>query len=455
MAVVFDPSRHQALLGLGERLREMAGDAAYRAGRDYLRQGMIKDGTVTGPVARAVVSGSTDYQVTISFESDAKVICTCPAHRQKRHCKHVVAVCVALLEQPKLFRIVAQAEIPRVAPPERKRRQGVSKQRAEEVKAEQRQAGLILVDRLLDEIAAGGVGALGREQLALLTNAAETVRALKLRRLGNRLMALRHLAADGGEAGGDPGRFAAVLTDLALTRQVLGTYLDGTSGFDPALAEELVGKTWRERDLERVTGLELLAVAEDVVDDGEFRIESTYLADLPTGEVYVERQITPRGLRGERRPTRRLRLFVDEAGIYPGVAPRRLKLLRARRASVSVDDIRRLLDRAIDDLGEVRRRLVERLAMPVGAPDLAVMFRPESLVARGDRIAALDGYGRTLPLDWPASWSKHALAILPEEAGRYALVGLAGLGENGPELRCLAIVGELRWANGPTYPDLT
>jgi uncharacterized Zn finger protein len=71
-----------------------------------------------------VVSGSTDYQVTVSFDGDVKVICTCPAHRRRKHCKHVVAVCVALLEQPKLFRIVAQAEIPQVAPAGRKAARG-------------------------------------------------------------------------------------------------------------------------------------------------------------------------------------------------------------------------------------------------------------------------------------------------------------------------------------------
>ena len=52
MSGAFDPSRHAALLALGERLRELAGDAAYGAGRDYLRQGMVKDGTVAGAIAR-------------------------------------------------------------------------------------------------------------------------------------------------------------------------------------------------------------------------------------------------------------------------------------------------------------------------------------------------------------------------------------------------------------------
>jgi hypothetical protein len=455
MPALFDPARHPVLLALGEQLRDLAGETAFRAGRDYLRQGMVKDGTVAGTIARAAVSGSTDYQVAISFGSDVMVSCTCPAHRRNKHCKHVVAVCVAVLEQPKAFRVMRQAEIPQAPPPGRKRREGVSKQRAEELKAEQRQAGLVLVDRLLDEIAAGGVAALGREQSALLTSAAETVRALKLRRLGNLLMDLCHLAVEGGDAGADPGRFAALLADILVTRQVLGAYLDGRSEFDPALAEDLVGKTWRERELEHVSGLELMPVAEDLRDDGEFRSDSTYLVDLVTGEVYVERQITPRGLRGERRPVRRLRLLVDEAGLYPGVAPRRVKLLRVRRALLGSGDVQRVVDRAVADVAEVRRRLVERLAIPVGAPDLAVVFRPTALVAQGDRIAATDEQGRALLLDWPAAWSKQVLGTLPEGASGFALVGLADLGHGGPQLRLLAIVGALRWPNGPTYPDLS
>jgi hypothetical protein len=455
MAAVFEPAHHPSLLALGERLRELAGDGAYGAGRDYLRRGMVKDAAVAGAVARAVVAGSTDYRITVDFAGEVRVTCTCPAQRRSRHCKHVVAVCVALLEQPKLFRVVPAAEIPLVVPAPRKRRERTAKADAEALKAEQRRAGLALVDRLLEELAAGGVAALGREQLALLTNAAETVRSLKLRRLGNLLMALRHLAAEGGETGADPKQFAGLLGDVWLTRQVLGAHLNGDGALDPALAEELVGKTWRERELERVGGLELMPVADDLVDDGEFRVDSTYLIELTTGDLYVERQIIPRGLRGERKPSRRLRLLVDEAGLYPGEAPRRVKLIRVRRASLTYGDVRRVLDRAVTDVAEVRRRLIDHLAIPVGTRELAMTFRPAALMARYDRVAAVDAAGRVLPLDWPPAWSKQVLPILPDQAGGFALVGLAGLGEDGPYLRCVAIVGELRWANGPTFPDLS
>jgi len=46
--------------------------------------------------------------VTVSFPSveSAKVSCTCPAHRRSKYCKHVVALCTALLEQPAAFAVL-------------------------------------------------------------------------------------------------------------------------------------------------------------------------------------------------------------------------------------------------------------------------------------------------------------------------------------------------------------
>jgi SWIM zinc finger len=450
----FDPTLHPSLVALGERLRELAGESAYAAGRDYFRTGAVKDGTVTGVVAQAVVRGSTDYRVEVTFGDQAKVACTCPAHRRKRPCKHVVALYVALLEQPAAFRVVARVEIPKAEPAPRKKRDGSVKQRAATLKADQQTAGLALVDRLLDELAAGGVAALGREQLALLSAAAETVRGLKLRHLGNLLMALRHLAEDGGDAGADPHRFAALLSEVYVTRRTLGAHAEGRVALEPVLAEELIGKTWRDRDLERVAGLELMPVAEHAADDGDFRVESTYLSDLATGELYVERRITPRGLRGQARPARRLRLLVDEAGFYPGESPRRIKLMRVRRAPLTLGDVDRVLARAVDDVAEVRRRLVACLDRPFADSEVAVVFRPAFLVVRGDRVGTTDAHGGLLSLGWPAGWTRQALGLLPGQPGRFALVGLASLGEDGLNLRCLGIVGALRWANGPTFPEL-
>src|ERR671932_2910052 len=99
----FDPASHPALVDLGRRLRELAGDASYQAGLAYRRKGAVKQGAVAGTTAYATVSGSTDYRVSIAFGAELKVNCTCPAHRRNKYCKHVVAVCAALVERPDEF----------------------------------------------------------------------------------------------------------------------------------------------------------------------------------------------------------------------------------------------------------------------------------------------------------------------------------------------------------------
>jgi hypothetical protein len=456
MAEVFDPAVFPALLALGQQIRELAGETAYRAGRDYLRKGVIQEPTVSGTQALASVRGSTDYRVSISFAGSAaaKVTCTCPAHRRSKHCKHVVAVSVALVEQPHLFRIVPKSEIPDVAPPQRKRRDPSAKQKAEELREEQRQAGLLLVDRLLDELAGTGIGGLGPEQLTLLASVAETVQGLKLRRLGNGLTGLRRLVVEHGQDETTPAAFAAQLAEISLMRQVVGASLAGKIDLDPALAEEFIGKTWRAKELEQVSGLELVTVAREAHDDGDFRVESMYLIDVPTNELFVERQITPRGLRGERFPSRRMRTLVDEAGVYPGLSPRRIKLVTVRQAAITMSHIESILAGAVTEVAKLRQQLVERLAIPVGAAEVTVVFRPEGIVATGDRLAAIDAHGEMVPVVWPDAWSNPTIRGMTNEPGRYAFVGVMDLASDGPQLRCLSIIGDLGWVNGPHYPEL-
>ena len=97
-----------ALADLGSRLRQLAGDAAYQAGLAYFRKGVVKDGSVAGARPTPPSADRTDYRVSVACAQatrrsprggrTVKVTCTCPAHRRNRYCKHVVAVCTALLQ---------------------------------------------------------------------------------------------------------------------------------------------------------------------------------------------------------------------------------------------------------------------------------------------------------------------------------------------------------------------
>jgi hypothetical protein len=487
------PAAHPSLVRLGERLRELAGETAFAAGRDYLKKGLVRHTTVAETTAHATVTGATDYRISVTFAAELAepvVTCTCPAHRRSRHCKHVVAVVVALLERPGDFTPVAPVDLPpEAAAPKRRRSSGngTVKERAAAQRVEQQVAGLAVVDRLIEELAEGGIAALGSESTALLAEAAETVRALKLRRLGNRLMALQRLVgpADApaplsiaqalsllksvppgmtvptGSASrpdnldGLAARFAELLVDVSLTRQALGARADGQGAIEPALAEELLGKTWRDAELERLSGLDLFPLGDERIDDGEFKIETSYLLDLSGGDIYVERQITPRKLRSTAKPVHRHRLLVDEAGRYPGASPHRLKLVRGRRAPLTVEHVSRAVALAETEVAALRARLAERLRLPFEPAEVTVLFRPTALLRDRDRFGALDRTGRFLPLVMTGKLDKEVRPLLPEP-GRFALFGRLAPGEDGGgmALTVVSVVGELLWGGGPVCPNV-
>lgn len=458
----FDPSALPQLSSLGERLRELAGDAAFKAGHDYLRKGVVKDGAVAptadNPAAFATVSGSTDYRVTIRLPAadEARVTCTCPAHRRSKFCKHVVAVCSALLEQPGTFSVLdslpeppAPAAKAKTARTPRTPGQTTSKAKTKAEPTEQRAAGLDVLDRLLLDLTEGGLMQLGAEKSALIAQCAELVRALKLRRLGNLLMQLQRAVADPRTL--DGATFAQLLLDLYRCRVATGAQLAGSVALDARLAEDLLGKTWRAEELEPIGGIELVQVAFSQENDGEFLVSTAYLVDLPTMAVYVERDIAPLRMRRQPVTQHRVRLAVESAGLYPGLPPRRIRLGRFQRTPLRSEHIDQLIAGAATDLTELQRRLIEHASVPFGEPEIAVLFRPAVMLAAPEGASglplqasapagALDADGRFLALDWRTLWSL-GLESAPPTEDPFALSGLLTLSPLGLRLRPLSVMG--------------
>ena len=457
MAAPFDPASYPALTQLGVGLRSLAGDASYAAGRDYLRKGLVKHGAVAvseaGVTAYATVSGSTDYRVSVSLgAADAKVTCTCPAHRRNKYCKHVVALCVALGERAGDFAVGEAPPEAQAAPKRAPRAKGTKRAKASDPsEAERRESGLTTVDRLLDELADGGLAGLGPDKVALLSRAADLVRALKLRRLGNLLMALRH-AAVRDRASLEGGGFARLLADLYTTRRATGAHLAGAAQMDAELAEDLLGRTWRDDELEPVGGLALLEVGATRADDGEFRVETSYLADMATGKLYAERQITPSRLRAQPKARHRHLLAVEHALLFPGTATRRIRLQRFRHEPLTAEDVSRLVARLPASAAHARAALVERLSEPFGATEAPVVFCPAALLMREGRRSAVDAAGHALELECAPRWLEGLAPLLPQ-AGEYALFGVMRLADDGPRLHCVsAVSGAFAWSDGPLYP---
>jgi hypothetical protein len=437
----FDPAAHPGLVTLGGDLRQLAGDAAYRAGLEYLRKGLVAQGSVAGTTAYATVSGSTNYRVSVSFGDAAKVTCTCPAHRRSKFCKHVVAVCAALLEQPAAFVEVEPAAEP--PPQERPRAKRAARSRGPSVE-ELRAAGLATVDKLIDDLASEGLLGLGSDKVALLDSAAELVRALKLRRLGNLVFALQRAASARGQHL-EADAFADLLIDLYLTQRASAAHLTGQAELEPQLAEDLIGKTWRAEELEAMSApIETMEVAFTVESDGEFRIETSYLAELGTGTVYE---------RSAPKPRYRSRTILEETRLYPGAPPRRVRVGRARQVDLQAKHVDGLVARAETTVEELRRRVAEREAIPFGAPPVVALFSPAALLVRDGTLAASGDGTELLVLDWPAHSRGEMMGLLPSD-GRFALFGHVRLGRSGLEMACLSAVSSgLQWGRGPVFPE--
>jgi hypothetical protein len=124
-----------------------------------------------------------------------------------------------------------------------------------------------------------------------------------------------------------------------------------------------------------------------------------------------------------------------------------------RRVSLAAADVEHLVAHAATTIADLRERLVERLATPLGPVEVAVLLRPAALVQHEQQVGALDAEERFLALDWPARWTKELPSLLPT-VSTYALFGLLTLGTAGPRLSCLSVVSPaLRWGRGPIYPD--
>ncbi len=187
-------------------------------------------------------------------------------------------------------------------------------------------------------------------------------------------------------------------------------------------------------------------------NDGDFRIDASHFIDLCSGEMVCERVISPLAIRASRKAPRRHLLQVADAGLYPGIAPRRIKFFDARSVPTREDDISRVLSLADDEIPQLHQRLIDRVAEPFAEPEISVLFKPAALLIRGREAGAVDSQRRFVSIALPESWRRDLPDVLPP-SGRYALFGTLSLRDSGPRLRVQSVVGTLAWDRGPLFPD--
>lgn len=372
----------------------------YENGQRYFKQGHVADTWQTETSLHAVVAGSgkRPYQVSVTDEA-GKLIprCTCPAHRRRPFCKHVAAVLVAWTEAPGRF-VPGHAERPAAPdPPRRRRRRARSKVDRRKVQME----GLTKVEALLVELTSYGLLSLTEAQVTLVNDLAHTVESHKLRRL-SRLVGLLGLALETARSDReqfDEAAYAELLGDAWLTAQATRRALEDPDA-DPTTLEDLVGKTWREKDLERREGVRLVELAYETVGlDTGFTIDTSFLLSLGDGAIYAEKQIVPTRLKKQKRKPSYSGRLEGTIGLYPGLEPRRVKLVDvAPEAPLTDGDWQQALDHADRTVAVLFERFKTATANPLAPPEAYAFFAPARIFVDSPAVYLLDEEDRAIPL---------------------------------------------------------
>ncbi len=420
--------------------------AQVRDARKILQKGAVLRPWVAGSSIHAEVqgSGSTPYRIDITFKdagSKPSTKCSCPAWRSNPLCKHVTTVLLAWAGKPDSFAVVeappteVKAKPARAPKKETSTTEGATADTASKPKSDtnadaariaQLESGLAQATDLLTELCARGLLAVTSEQADAVLKLAELLISQRLNLLGRRVqmlaIRLRQISdaktnKRSSQATVDETGFTALLADawltLAATRRALQA--------DPATSdastdlEDLLGTKFDESRLSKSQVSALLEVAfEEETDEIGFVTYTSYLLDLESGEVLLDRKIVPQRLieRERKRPYNTL-LLNCQIGSSRSQPPRRVKVSSiGQKQAITADAVARAARHAVMTVAVLRRRLAAQIADPLAPRDLLALFAPQALQATnpaagqgkaGVRLLLVDAEGVALPVESAAS----------------------------------------------------
>jgi hypothetical protein len=390
-------------------------------------------------------SGSAPYRIDITFKdggSKPSAKCTCPAWRSNPLCKHVAAVLLTWASKADSFAVVeVPATEPKAKParPSKKPDSGESsegtalaeapKKSRADAETEKRaliENGLSQATELLGELAAGGLLTVTTQQADGVLKLAELLISQKLTRLGRAMqvlsLRLRQLSAQnsasGNQSSTDNASIAVPLADAWLTlsatkRALQADASNGESAAETAYdLEDLLGTRFDESRLSKFTSEALLEVAfEEETDEIGFVTGTSYLLDLASGEVMLDRKIVPARLaeRERKRPYYSL-LVNSQLASSRSKPPRRVKVGSiGQQQAITPEAVTRATRHAVTTIAVLRRRLAEQTADPLAEPELLALFAHEAFQvvdlpasgkkAGGQQLLLVDAEGIALPVE--------------------------------------------------------
>lgn len=364
-----------------EEIHRLCDESTFRSARRIVADGAVQDTARTDTALFARVTGTQPYAVTIRL-SEGKVTarCTCPAARSRPFCKHAVAVLILWVESPERFvRGEDPSQRAASAPTQRVRREKIDRTTLQVQSIDQ-------TIRLTLYLARVGILNVSQEHIAQLLQISENLFAMKTRRLAQSVQQIATMLRSAHEAGAPvmEDAYVELLARLWLTARALQEHFAGRRPLPEQQLEEMLGHTWRDKDLEILEDVRLAELAyETLITPTGFRIEISHMIDLDRGTLYREMRIVPLHVpqaTAEPKPSWPEPLRAERIGIYPGYAPRRIKLFSPQPLQRPPDWVVALSPHAIRSMHALRQIAQDHLADPFAPPSLTALVAPAQYV---------------------------------------------------------------------------
>ncbi len=343
-------------------------------------------------------SGQSAYNVLVEFDGKAKAICNCPATRRYPFCKHAAAVLAGWASDPRAFVVADHApEFTTVTSKRANVKKGKTDTNALIA------TGIEALETLTTEFVLSGLSAITPDRVEQVRDLAENLRSYKLRRLSTLLTrfagVLNVLVTD--KENFSLSEYTDLLVDIVITAKGAQGIQQGKLQ-DLKYMEELIGKTWQEKELTPRNDLELLEiyfVTTETVDG--FNVFSSYFIELNSGDILTEKFILPKHLKKgqtEKRSYAGSTLTVSEGYQYPGYPPFRMKLKEFRERPLSAQDIDRLIAHASGNFTHIVDDF-KRFKKDLFAPeDYYALLNPQGFYASDTGLSVFDAEGTAFDL---------------------------------------------------------
>jgi hypothetical protein len=345
-------------------------------------------------------SGSSNYNVLLEFTDTVKPKCTCPAARKTPFCKHTAAVLAGWAKDPNAF--MATENPPELASPKSKKARVKT---GEAQTADLIARGLESLETLVIELGLSGLSTITASRVEQVRDLAENLRTYKLRRLATLLTQfadlLNTLLTDQEKF--SLATYADLLSDIVLTTKGVMAIQQGKLQ-DPKYMEELVGKTWTDKELTPRANLQLVGVFFEHAETADgFVVFSNYFVELSAGEILTKKFIIPKSLlkRAAENDTQSycgLKLTASEALQYPGFPPLRLKFKEVTEHPITVQDVETIAAKANGDFAKEVAAFQAFKKDFFAPPDYYTVLKPKGFYAAAQGLSIFDENGKAFEL---------------------------------------------------------